>query len=333
MIVWRLKQLISKVAGRVIDLDGIVRRRRGRYVLSYHRVLPPDYVRKKYVQDVMWITPETLDAQIGWMQSVGRVVDLPELLDFGQPNDTPLFALTFDDGWRDNYDHAFPVLTRRQVTATVFLVTSAVDSGELFWVETLLEKSDAAAQDGKVAAVRAAVATRLGGHHGTGDLHRLLDRYVEQLKEVPREMREQRIGDYYRELGLDPEPIRGQLLNWEQVAEMAAGGVRFGSHSHTHEILKYLDDKTVTEELATSRNILSKRLGHPVEMFCYPNARYLVRHRSLLKEAGYRYGFRIDNLPVTKNFDPYLVPRKLVNEQVSANAAFLKFRLLGVPGY
>jgi peptidoglycan/xylan/chitin deacetylase (PgdA/CDA1 family) len=330
------KHLVSRVCGAVVDLDRVLARRRGRYVLAYHRVLPADYLARHYVQSVMWVSPETFDRHLTWMSAVGRVVDLPEILDFDTPNDRPLFAVTFDDGWRDNHDHALPILRRHGVPATIFLVTGAVDSGALFWVEDLFEKAWAVARDGREAEVRAALAERMPGvalERGLPGVGRALEMYAEALKEVHPGERRGRLADLYARLGLELTPIRGELMDWDQVREMARVGVRFGSHSGGHEILKVLDADAARRDLAASKAALEAQLGAPVDAFCYPNARYGPTHPGLVAEAGYRYGFRIDNLPLTAGYDPYLVPRFLVHEGVGADLTYLTFRLLGVPRY
>lgn len=320
----------------MVDLDAVLARRRGRYVLAYHRVLPPEHLRRHYVQSAMWVTPETFDRQLAWMARVGRIVDLPEILDFGSQSDRPLFAVTFDDGWRDNFTHAFPLLRRHGVPATIFLVTGAIDSGALFWVEDLFEKTWAAAREGKEATVRAALAERVPGAvvaPGLAGVGPAMEAYAEGLKDLRGPERRERLADFYAALGLDPEPIRGELMDWAQVKEMAAGGVRFASHGASHEILKNLDAAAIRRDLTESKSALEARLGAPVDAFCYPNARYEADHPRLVAEAGYRYGFRIDNLALAAGCDPYLVPRFLVNESVCAEPSYLKFRLLGVPRY
>jgi peptidoglycan/xylan/chitin deacetylase (PgdA/CDA1 family) len=331
-----VKRWVSRTCGAVVDLDAVLARRRGRYVLAYHRVLPAEHLRRHYVQSAMWVTPETFDRQLAWMGRVGRIVDLPEILDFGSQSDRPLFAVTFDDGWRDNFEHAFPILRRHGAPATIFLVTGAIDSGALFWVEDLFEKTWGAALRGKEAAVRSALAEWMPGAvmaPGLAGVGPAMEAYAESLKELRGPERRERLAAYYAALGLDPEPIRGDLMDWGQVKRMAEGGVRFASHGASHEILRNLDADAIRRDLIQSKAALEARLGVAVDAFCYPNARYEVAHRDLVAEAGYRYGFRIDNLALAPGYDPYLVPRFLVNESVCAEPSYLKFRLLGVPKY
>src|SRR3972149_1255315 len=152
-----MKHQIARGIRRYIELDRFIARSRERYVLCYHRVLPPEEARRDRVHSTMWTSPQTFEAQIQWMQQVGHIVHYERLLDPAAPRDRPLFTITFDDGWKDNYEYAFPILKKYSAPALIFLATGAIDSGELFWPEDLVTKTHRAVQAGKQAEVVAAL--------------------------------------------------------------------------------------------------------------------------------------------------------------------------------
>jgi peptidoglycan/xylan/chitin deacetylase (PgdA/CDA1 family) len=87
-------------------------------VLCYHRILPGGH-----------ITPENFARQLRELQKSYRCITLDKLLDsFLQPplHNANYFAVTFDDGWRDNYVYAWPILKELGLKATIFLSTSLV---------------------------------------------------------------------------------------------------------------------------------------------------------------------------------------------------------------
>lgn len=90
------------------------------FVLCYHRILPGGH-----------ITPETFAWQLRELKKSFRCVTLPELyaaLIPPRPQGRDTFAITFDDGWRDNYVYAWPILKELGLRATLFLSTSLVRS-------------------------------------------------------------------------------------------------------------------------------------------------------------------------------------------------------------
>jgi len=127
--------------------------------------------------------------------------------------------------------------------------------------------------------------------------------------------------------------VKDSILSWDEIVEMNNYGIRVGSHTRTHAILKYCDDKMTLNELIISKKILEEKLKKPISMFCYPNARYKNTDGHLLEKAGYMYGFRLHNLPLKKNFSRYFIPRILVNEKICEDLSYFKFKLLGIPQY
>jgi peptidoglycan/xylan/chitin deacetylase (PgdA/CDA1 family) len=331
-----LKRLASNCIGKVIDLDQILIKRRGRYVLALHRILPLEIVQAEYVQPTLWTSPETFERQIQWMLKIGNVVDMERILDFEKENDKPLFSITFDDGWKDNYTYAFPLLKKYGITATIFVVTSAVDTGRLLWPEEVINKTSTALTKNKKQSIINYLKIKLENSIGfrfREDAYGLVDCYLEYLKELSLSDRERCIDSYYREIGVDSDPIIGMNLNWEEILQMDRYGIHFGSHTHTHAILQYCDRETSVRELVTSKRILEERLAKPIDMFCYPNARYKDTDAHLLEETGYRYGFRLHNLPLNKDQSMYFIPRIMINERTCLNPNYFKFRLLGIPKY
>src|SRR5437899_12359222 len=89
----------------------------------------------------MVVTPATFDRQLTFLKERFDIVPLSALLaDIGiaQPPARPRCVVTFDDGWRDNYDLAFPILRRHRIPATVFLTTDFIGTDRAFWHTELI---------------------------------------------------------------------------------------------------------------------------------------------------------------------------------------------------
>jgi peptidoglycan/xylan/chitin deacetylase (PgdA/CDA1 family) len=114
---------------------------------------------------------------------------------------------------------------------------------------------------------------------------------------------------------------------------MDSSGITFGSHTHNHVILQYANDNLARDELENSRQILTEQLGTVPEYFCYPNARYRTDNADILQSTGYRFAFRMHNLPLDADYNRYFIPRYLLNEYLCSNRNNLKCKLLGIPGF
>ena len=336
MSVYALKQMIARGVGTATDLDRHIRRRKDRYVLAYHRVISEEQAELDGAHSAMWISPERLTTQIRWMRSVGEIVDYERILDAEQPNECPWFALTFDDGWKDNYQQAFPVLQKLRAPAIIFLATDAVDRDALFWPDDISVKTCkilAGHGNDQVHSVLADCWPENSKRQpGTGPAGMtMVERWIDALKFLGQEERQQRLTEYYRRLGVSSAPLSGYLMSWENARTMQKAGIRFGSHTHNHTIVKGLPAEIVEDELIRSRTLIEEHLQVKVESFCYPNARYNGREAELLARCGYRYGFCLNNRTLRHCTDPYYIPRFITSERLTDVPAYFQMRLLEVP--
>jgi len=102
-------------------------------ILMYHYVSVPPPDADKYRLDLS-VTPTNFEAQMDYLARKGyspiRLVDLAEFLTNGQPLPVNPIVITFDDGYADNYQYAFPILKKYKFTATFFVITQAIDDGK-----------------------------------------------------------------------------------------------------------------------------------------------------------------------------------------------------------
>ena len=330
-----VKDRVGRLCGALFDLDRQIARPGHRYAIAYHRVITADEADADGVHSSLWISPETFTAQVQWMKRVGQIVDHRTLLDFAQPNERPWFALTFDDGWRDTYDAAFPIMRREGVPATVFLVSAAIDEDALFWTQDVAAKTRRVLRAGGAARVIRALARQWPTAPAVADaaVASTVDAWIESLKTEPLERRTTRVEQYLGDMGTDARPLRGYLMSWDQAREMSQHGMSFGSHTHTHEILEGLPAERAEYECATSRRIIAERLRQPVDAFCYPNARFSGDEGTLLERAGFACAFCIDGRRVRPTSNRYFLPRFLASEATVSRSDYFRLHLLEAPFY
>ena len=101
-------------------------------ILLYHRVLRPEEVPPD-VDHGIYVTTSTFETHLRFLSRTFDVVDLDDLLAWREGRrrfSKPPCAITFDDGWIDNYTNAFPLLRRYGMSATIFLITSQIGSAD-----------------------------------------------------------------------------------------------------------------------------------------------------------------------------------------------------------
>ncbi len=101
----------------------------------YHRVILPKALPYR-LEPGMYVTPESFFTQMKFLEEYTHVIPLEELLEkleSGQPLKPRTVVITFDDGWRDNFTNAYPVLKALKLPATIFLPTSYIEEDKLFW--------------------------------------------------------------------------------------------------------------------------------------------------------------------------------------------------------
>jgi peptidoglycan/xylan/chitin deacetylase (PgdA/CDA1 family) len=143
-----------------------------------------------------------------------------------------------------------------------------------------------------------------------------IQKSIEELKALRVNERESRINQLRGTDGaLESSAAVDKTMTWQQIMELHAAGVTFGSHTSTHEILTMVPAAQAQQEIACSREAIQQKLGGNCHLFSYPNGDYSEQVRELVAQAGYRFAFLNQEPGVwTRGCDPFLVPRVNVCE-------------------
>lgn len=213
---------------------------------------------------------------------------LHELVELAAAGDVPAnaVAITFDDGYRDNYSNAYPILRELSLPATIFLVTDAVDGNRLIWHDRVFDA---------FARTRVERARFDGGELVLGDLARRresLARVLSVLRSSSPAARDGVIAGLLSELGVTTPPVDGwDKLSWDQVREMSANGIRFGAHTLDHPILSHVSEVEARRQIHDSKARIASELGTAVTEFAYPNGRAVdfdAATKRILSDEGFR---------------------------------------------
>jgi peptidoglycan/xylan/chitin deacetylase (PgdA/CDA1 family) len=217
-------------------------------------------------------------------------------------------AVTFDDGFADNYECALPVLMRYGVPATFYIMVNAIESGTLPWYcrlnfalrttrkpEWTDPEQGKAFKIGNAQALKAAYvrACEIGAKASAG----------------PRE-------DFVRlvETTLEVEPCEARLmLTWEKIRAMRRAGHTIGAHTLSHPNLAHISQEEARCEIAGSKQRLEEVMGEPIEHFSYPhpalNPQWTPQTLQITREAGFKSAVLTKCGPVRRGDEPQALKR------------------------
>jgi glycosyltransferase involved in cell wall biosynthesis len=282
-------------------------------ILRYHSVSHFDSSGRLYRSPSIAVTPETFERQMRFLADWYQVVPLNTLVDcllHDKAFPQHAVAVTFDDGYRDNFMCAFPVLRSLGLPATVYVTTGAIGNGWRFWL----------------ARVRACIlATSKTGIDldglGRFDLsserarENAVEHLVKRLKLFTNEERESSIERLVSETG-HRVPLTDSdnwFMTWGELKDMSAAGIDIGSHTRSHPILTRLSDESAATEIRRSREELESALGRAVHHFAYPNGGGVLNHDArivnLVRNAGFRSAATSVNGVVRRGADPFRISR------------------------
>ena len=212
--------------------------------------------------------------------------------------------VTFDDGHRDVFDVAMPMLRERGIPATAFAVAGLIGTDAPHWWTEVKEL------------VRAS-----GAAPTVADLQP--DDAVRALKQVPNDVRVRTIEELRRTASKPASPV--SQLTGPELTRLESEGISIGSHSLTHPCLSTCDTETIRTEIDRSHAILASALGHEIESFAYPDGDRDDRVADAVRNAGHRVAFLFDHrLSPPRPLDRFNISRL----RVDGDATFDRFRII-----
>src|SRR5262249_23475136 len=192
----------------------------------YHRI------GKGGIPIYSWLDSDVFEAQIDYVSKHYRIVSLNELAEGVRHSSESqqAVAITFDDGYRDLYWQALPILRKYRIPATVYLTVEAIESGEVSWYDRIFLALQVVSPG--LLKLPAEWPSRLdlsspGARLGAGL------QIVQYLRGLPDQQRREACKYLEQQVPLPESELVDRMLTWDQVREMQSEGIDFGSHTLT----------------------------------------------------------------------------------------------------
>ena len=271
---------LRRLLAAALPGDGVV-------VLNYHRV--GDSNASRYDRALWSASAEDFDDQVGFLRSHCDVIALDDIGEALRSRGRHV-AITFDDGYRDNHDIAFPVLRRHGVPAAFFIATGFIDQRLLPWWDAIamqVRETGAASLD---LAPWQAGSLALDGDRESA---------IRQVLGIYKRLSFDQTGPFLERLAAEtgispPASVDDEWMDWNMIRALARGGMTIGGHTVTHPILSSLDEDAQRAEIDGCARRLREELGIAMTHFAYPvgsRTAFDDGTRRLLREAGVRQAF------------------------------------------
>ncbi|QDU52387.1 polysaccharide deacetylase family protein [Gimesia panareensis] len=291
----------------------------GLIVLNYHRI--GDWQNSLFDHDLWSASAEDFEQQLRFLTlnfDLIRIHDLEHVLK--QPRGRYVL-ITFDDGYRDNYEWAFPLLRAYNSPATFFLTTGFLDDRKMAWWDEISWMVRSASKGTLKAEPWFDLELSLEPEQASQTIKSLLQIY----KSLPGEQ----TADFMNALaevtgtGRCPAEIADQVwMDWEMVREMSEAGMDLGGHTVNHPVLANHPEETQQHEVSHCKHRIETEINRSISAFSYPvGAQHSFNQltRECLEQAGYRWGFSYyGGYSSLGDHDPWDLPRIAIESESPA---------------
>ena len=288
----------------------------GIVILTFHRVLENGDVLRSNSPPGMIVRRKTFEDLLQFLTPHCEVISLAGAPSWRTGNDRVRVAITFDDGWKDTNDIAFPLTQKWKVPMTVFICPGLVGRQMPFWPEHVVRAWRAAQQDPQIMNGFENVCRGAGlgysiqkNRRGYGELEALLSQ-LKRLSPCELEKTVQKLVELTQAAG--PSEVNNGLdatMTWQEASRIAGQGAQLGSHTQNHSILPTMPLTKAQSELGESKRAVEGALDRPCTLFAYPNGSWSAEVRDLVLKEGFSLAF-VNNPGIWySETDPLLIPR------------------------
>jgi peptidoglycan/xylan/chitin deacetylase (PgdA/CDA1 family) len=227
-----------------------------------------------------------------------------------EPFEEKYYAMTFDDGYADNFYHAVPILRQHAIPATFYIATNPALTGALPWYDLIYE---AFVHSQKDSLSLSWLAKPLP--YNTEQRLQLARQVVQYFKQLPCTERRDKMTLLLENLAYTPQPVNdsNRVMNPRELKEISQDPLfTIGAHTHSHQILSTLSAAEALSEIQTNVEEIEKMTGTVPRHFAYPNGKpadFTEEHKQLLRQCGFLSAVTTVRGVITDKSDVYALER------------------------
>jgi peptidoglycan/xylan/chitin deacetylase (PgdA/CDA1 family) len=290
------------------------RRRSTAVILRYHSVCEDAGSPLSYIDPGLSVPLAAFDQQMRFLRERYAPVSLEDMVEAvvdGRPLPPLAVAVTFDDGYRDNHQYAFPVLRKYGISGAFYITAGCVERREPLWTSRLRYYFMATRQPSLALAYPEPTVLDLGS---LAARNASFARTIASIKSAGKVRGGEIFKDVEARLAVnDLRPLDDTMMTWGEIAEMGRGGMTIGAHTLTHPNLPGLPPDEALAEIAGSKSLIEEKIDAPVLHFAYPNGRGVSHFnepvREMVKKAGFLSSVTSINGPVRRHDDAFTLQR------------------------
>lgn len=306
-----IKNFILPIGSNSLVKKFVFNKEKNFAILCFHRIVEEDYFHNNISPLAgLCVSKKNFYSQVKFLKENFELVSLDELHHhILTKKNNFVVSITFDDGYKDNLTNALPILENFEVPFSVFVVTRFLEGDTFMWWYELwdfIDKSKFIIFNKKKLNLNS---SSLKINNFFFFLKILINLSLRQQKKFLKKLRDSNYNIKYNDL----------CLNWNDVQFLSSHRlVTIGNHTHSHLRLKILNDNDLFKEIAISKNILEKKIKHPIKYIAYPFGGVEdVSNTSLLlaKKVNYKLGLSTQKNFIDQNL--HNLPRYNVDNEIS----------------
>jgi len=259
-------------------------KRDGITILNLHRVSPEE--------DYFWnpMKPASFESLLKYLIKHYNIIQFKEIeYTRNGSSKKPLAILSFDDGYKDFYEYALPLLVKYKLPSNHNIVNECAHHNKAIWTQRLNAVFNSAMND-KQSLEFVFEKTKFSIKDFKSWMAFYLSIFKKMLNMADAE-REELISQKEHLIKIN---CKVEMMNWAEIAECASHKVEIGSHTFSHDVISTIKQPEILEkEITSSIKEINERLNQSTDIIAWPNGQTSNSAEAIALQAGIKYSLHV----------------------------------------